>query len=201
VIVGLTGGIGSGKSTVAQIFKTFGIVVVDADAVAREVVEPGTEALAQITEHFGTEILNSDGSLNRAELRSKIFEDGKEKNWLENLLHPIIRREMLHQLEEADTVYKILEAPLLFENKLQDLCTKSILVDLNPEQQINRSSQRDFVSEESIQRIIDAQMSREDKQALADYVIDNSGARDALEPQVMRLDQVLRLLVANPEFI
>lgn len=201
MIVGLTGGIGSGKSTVATIFEELGIKIVDADHVARNVVEPGTEALSRITEHFGTDILNNDGTLNRADLRNRIFESAPDKTWLENLLHPIIRQEMLKQLESADSPYKILEAPLLFENGLQKLCTKSILVDLPVETQIQRSTARDSATAESIQKIIDAQMPRAEKQALADYIIDNSGDEDSLAPQIMRLDQILRLLVSNPEFI
>jgi dephospho-CoA kinase len=201
LIVGLTGGIGSGKSTVAAIFKELGIKVVDADQVAREVVEPGTEALSRIAEHFGKDILNDDGTLNRAELRNRIFGNTTEKTWLENLLHPIIRQEMLKHLDSANSPYKILEAPLLFENGIQKLCVKSILVDVPVEMQIQRSSTRDSSSEESIQKIIDAQMPRTEKQALADYIIDNSGDEEALKLQVMRLDQILRLLVSNPEFI
>jgi dephospho-CoA kinase len=200
LIVGLTGGIGSGKSTVANNFRALGIEAIDADQVARDVVKPGTEALRAIQEHFGDGIL-VNGELNRNHLRELIFAQKNEKLWLENLLHPIIRTEMFKQLEASKSVYTLLEAPLLMENQLDQYCAKTIVVDLSIDDQLLRASTRDATNEDQVLRIINAQMPREDKLAKADYVIDNSGTFEDLEPQILRLDQILRLMASTPEFL
>lgn len=201
MIVGLTGGIGSGKSTVSKLFRSYGIAVVDADAVAREVVEPGTKGFENIVEHFGNGILLENGSLDRAAMRERIFTNPSEKQWLEHLLHPLIREQMFDQLNRLETPYKILEAPLLFENNLHTHCQKTILVDVEPELQVTRTALRDKSSNDEVNRIISSQMPRDEKLNLADYILDNSGSHDDLEPQVLRLHNVLSLLAQNPDFI
>ncbi len=200
MIVGLTGGIGCGKSTVARFFAELGITVVDADQVARDVVLPGTDTLRAIEEHFGSQVIKKDRSLNRPQLRQLIFSNPDDKTWLENLLHPIIRKQMLAELNESKAIYSILEAPLLFENQLEVYCAKTVLVDVPVELQIQRATQRDNADANAIQAIMDAQLPRSTKLEKADYAIDNSGDHDNTKMQVMRLDQILRLLAATEDF-
>ena len=196
LIVGLTGGIGSGKTLVATVLQELGIDVVNADDVAREVVLPGTPALQKIEEYFGADFIKNK-ALDRVKLRERIFRDSAAKNWLESLLHPIIRVEMLTQLKNCTSAYKILEAPLLFENGLDSYCEKSITVDVPEAMQIQRATQRDHSSSDTIKAIINAQWSREQRLAKSDYIIDNSGDPQATRLQVMRLDKILNLLVTT----
>lgn len=187
-IVGLTGGIGSGKSTVAKVFAQLGINSVDADQASRAVVEPGMPALASIASHFAVaNIILADGQLNRPLLREIIFSDAAEKKWLETLLHPLIRDWIIGQLQAASGDYVILESPLLFETDQHQLVDTSLLVDISVELQLARAGSRDGNDAEQIQRIIDAQMSREDKRARADWVLDNSQSLDSLEGSVLEL--------------
>ncbi|WP_298941863.1 dephospho-CoA kinase [uncultured Psychromonas sp.] len=174
LIIGLTGGIGSGKSTVAKEFIALGIDVVDADKVAREVVEPGQPALAEIELYFGKQVVNINGELDRAKLRNIIFNCETKKQWLNNLLHPIIRDTLLKQLEQAQSKYVILEAPLLLENQLTKYTDYTLVVDVTEALQIERATQRDSNSTAQIQAIMDAQISRKLRLEQADYIIDNS---------------------------
>lgn len=196
-IVGITGGISSGKSTVAKLFKNQGIHIVDADQVARMVVAPDTPALRQIATHFGNNILTQEGSLDRARLRTIIFEKSDQRQWLEALLHPIIRQTMLKELADATSRYAILESPLLFETDQHEMTACSLLVDVPVELQISRTCQRDNNSEEQVHRIIDAQMPRTEKQKKADYIIDNSRSLDILKRDVDKLHQYFLNLAAN----
>ncbi len=173
-ILGITGGIGSGKSAVSAMFEGLGIKVVDADVVAREVVEPGSTGLKKITEYFGDEILTSSSTLDRAKLRTIIFADESKKQWLNSLLHPLIRESMLRQLQKATSSYVILVAPLLFENGLEKFCNRTLLVDVPVEVQITRTTARDNVSTELAEQIIASQMSRDDKLLKADDILDNN---------------------------
>lgn len=186
-IVGLTGGIGSGKTTVANQFLSLGIELVDADVVAREVVEIGTPSLNKISEHFGKGVLNIDSSLNRAALREQIFNNADERHWLNALLHPIIRHEMLKQLQNTRSPYAILVAPLLFENDLDRLVNRTLLVDISPELQRTRTAERDAVSIEQVNRIIASQHPRDEKLRKADDVIDNQGKISALKSKIAAL--------------
>lgn len=172
-IVGLTGGIGSGKSTIANLFVELGIPIVDADIVAREVVEKGSPLLAQIAEHFGKSILTEEGELNRAELRKKVFADENEKNWLNHLLHPAIRERMLAQLNSQTAPYTLFVVPLLIENKLTTLCDRVLVIDVKPETQLARASSRDHNNIQQIQAIMNAQVSREERLKWADDIISN----------------------------
>ena len=175
-IIGLTGGIGSGKTTIANMFTALGVESVDADVIAREVVAPGTVALKEIENHFGNDILQADGSLNRSLLREKVFSNDNNKQWLNQLLHPLIRQSILTQLEQCQGSYCILIAPLLFENNLQPLVDRSLVIDVLPQTQIARSCQRDQSNESTIKSIINSQISREQRLKLADDVIDNEGS-------------------------
>lgn len=189
-IVGLTGGIGSGKSTVAEAFAKLGINAVDADLASRAVVEPGMPALKSITEHFpNSDIIQPNGQLNRPLLRQIIFNDAEEKLWLETLLHPLIRDWIMDQLQAAQTDYVILESPLLFETDQHQLVDTHLLVDVPVELQLQRACARDNNDPEQIQRIIDAQMSRRDKRNKAEFVLDNSLDLETLPQRVLQLHQ------------
>jgi len=188
-ILGLTGGIGSGKSAVSAMFEKLGITVVDADIVAREVVEPGSVGLKKIVEHFGKTILTSEGVLDRAKLRDIIFDNETEKAWLNALLHPLIRESMLKQLQQATSDYVILVAPLLFENGLEKLCNHTLLIDVPVTTQITRTSVRDNVSDAQAKKIIASQMSRADKQLKADDILDNDRALSEVAIDVKKLHQ------------
>ena len=187
-IVGLTGGIGSGKSAAAALFRERGVMVVDADQVARDVVAPGTAALAAIAGRHGDIILLADGSLDRARLREIVFADEGERRWLEQLTHPLIGELMFNRLQGATTKdeapYRMLESPLLFETEQKMLTDRILLVDIPTELQVERAAARDNNDAAQIEAIIAAQMPREEKRALADDVIDNSGTLADLEKQV-----------------
>ncbi len=187
-IVGLTGGIGSGKSTVAEAFKRLGIRVIDADQASRAVVEPGSKALSAIVNHFADQQLLVDGQLNRAALREIIFKNPEQKVWLEELLHPLIGQWIARQIEQTtSSPYIILESPLLFETDQHKSVNITLLIDLPPELQKLRASQRDAVSAEQIEAIINTQMSRESKVSLADVIFDNSLTLESIDQRVLDL--------------
>lgn len=188
-IVGLTGGIGSGKSAATSAFAEKGIVVVDADVVAREVVQPGTPALLAIAAHFGPDILQADGSLDRANLRQRIFTTPAEKAWLETLLHPLIHAETRRQLEAAGSPYAIYVSPLLVDGGQQTLCNDIVVVDVPEETQLQRTMQRDSNDRSLVEKIMASQVDRQTRLAAADYVIDNSRDLSHLRAQVDRLHQ------------
>lgn len=189
-IIGLTGGIGSGKTTVSNIFAKLGIVIIDADVVAREVVEPGSAALAAIETHFGADYITQQGQLDRVKLRTRIFSNPVDKQWLNNLLHPLIRQEMVSQLAKARSEYCILVAPLLLENGLHKLVNRVLVIDIDQPTQIARTIARDPSSSEEVQRIIASQMSRQERSSFADDIIDNNNTSlDEIHQQVMQLNQ------------
>lgn len=187
MIVGLTGGIGSGKSAASRVFESLGIGCVDADVVAREVVAEGSPALEAIAKRFGSAILTPEGQLNRALLRERIFTSAADKTWLESLLHPLIREQMLAQLKQQPPPYSVLVAPLLFENGLEVLCDETVLIDVPESVQRQRVTQRDSVNADQVQRIIDSQMSRADKQARATHCVENTGTLAQLETAILAL--------------
>lgn len=187
-IVGLTGGIGSGKSTIAGAFKRLGVRVIDADQASRAVVEPGSDALSAIINHFSDDQLLIDGQLNRAVLREIIFNNPEQKVWLEELLHPLIGEWITMQIQQpSSSPYVILESPLLFETDQYKSVNTSLLVDLSPELQKHRASKRDGVTTEQIQAIIDTQMSRERKISVANYIFDNSLTLESIDKRVLDL--------------
>jgi dephospho-CoA kinase len=191
LILGLTGGIGSGKTTVANLFAALGIDIVDADIVAREVVAIGSLGLNAIVEHFGLSILLVNGELDRAALRHKIFDNPEQRLWLNNLLHPLIRQKMFTDLEKTTSVYAILVAPLLFENELDRQVSKSLVVDIAPEVQLLRTSVRDNLDTAQIAKIVASQMSREKRLSKADYIIENNSNLVHLRKEVDRLHQAI----------
>ena len=188
-IVGLTGGIASGKTTVSNLFAQYGIDLVDADVIAREVVSIGSDGLNAIKQHFGQGILLADNSLDRAALRAQVFNNPEQRLWLNNLLHPMIRQKMLDQVQASTSAYVIMVVPLLFENHLDSLVDTTLVVDIAPELQVSRTMQRDGVSKEQVEHILASQMTREQRLALADNIIDNQGEHEQLRSQVFRLHQ------------
>ena len=193
-VVGLTGGIGSGKSAATDIFASLGIDIVDADEVARDVVAVGSQGLLQIAEHFGEHILLEDGSLDRAALREKVFANPDEKTWLNGLLHPLIRSRMQQLIMESTSPYCILSVPLLVENKLTEMCNYVVVVDCPEALQLERALKRDGSSEATIKSIMASQASRKERLNAADHVLDNSTSLNALSSQVSALHEHLLLL-------
>nr|WP_298892409.1 dephospho-CoA kinase [uncultured Acinetobacter sp.] len=188
-IVGLTGGIGSGKSAASAWFEQQEILVVDADIVAREVVEVGQPALIEIQKHFGDWVLDEQGCLNRSALRDYIFKHPEARQQLEAITHPVIRNSIIQQLNQALSPYAILASPLLFETDQHLLCQRSLLIDVPVELQLVRASQRDGQSREQIERIIAVQMPRLEKQKRAHDIVDNSGTLEDLYQQLQPLHE------------
>lgn len=192
MIIGLTGSIASGKSTVANMLKEYGLPIVDADVVARVVVEPGTETLAKIAEAFGDEVITENGEMDRAKVGSIIFHDESKRKVLNDIIHPAIRAEMLRQRDEhlangANTV--IMDIPLLFESKLQHYVEKILVVTVSEETQLRRLMERNQLSEEEALARISSQLPLSEKEKGADAVIDNNGTVEETREQ---LDTVLR---------
>ncbi|ERO63682.1 dephospho-CoA kinase [Pseudomonas piscis] len=186
-ILGLTGGIGSGKSAAAQHFIDLGIHVIDADHAARWVVEPGRPALEQIARHFGEGVLQADGQLDRAALRKLIFEDPQQRRWLEALLHPLIAEEIASHLARAQSPYAILVSPLLVESGQARMTQRILVIDAPQQLQIERTLLRDQVSEQQVQAILQAQASREERLRNADDVLVNDRDHAWLHSEVERL--------------
>lgn len=188
-IIGLTGGIGSGKSTVSDLFSKLGICVVDADLAARVVVEPGQPALIAITNHFGAEVIQTDGSLDRKKLRAKVFDDEAERKWLEALLHPLIREQIESELAAAKSPYAILASPLLLETDQHRLVDRILVVDLPEVTQLQRALTRDASNEQQIKAIMAAQIGRQPRLDRADDIISNEADIKSLESKVLSLHQ------------
>lgn len=195
--VALTGGIGSGKTTIANAFAARGIDVVDADIIARQVVEPGEPALNAIRKKFGEEVILPDGMLNRAALRQRIFSSPEEKSWLNALLHPLIQAETQRQLAMTRSPWCLWVVPLLVENNLQHLANRVLVVDVDRDTQLSRTMARDGVSREQAEHILAAQATRERRLAVADDIIDNGGSPDAVAARVALLDRRYRQLAAE----
>lgn len=202
LIIGLSGGIGSGKSEVCRRFIARGITVVDADIVAREVVEPGMPALEKIREHFGDNILlpateNQQPALNRAKLREIIFSNLEEKDWLEKFLHPLINQRIREQLGNALGPYTILASPLLLETQQHLSVDRILVIDASEQLQIERASQRDFNNEAQIRAIMQTQLSRQERCSRANDIIQNHGSLIELDEQVEKLHQLYLELAQN----
>lgn len=195
--VALTGGIGSGKTTIANAFAARSIDVVDADIIARQVVEPGEPALNAIRKKFGEEVILPDGMLNRAALRQRIFSSPEEKSWLNALLHPLIQAETQRQLAMTRSPWCLWVVPLLVENNLQHLANRVLVVDVDRDTQLSRTMARDGVSREQAEHILAAQATRERRLAVADDIIDNGGSPDAVAARVALLDRRYRQLAAE----
>ncbi|MEC5343884.1 dephospho-CoA kinase [Brenneria populi] len=196
-IVALTGGIGSGKSTVADEFAKLGVAIVDADIIARQVVEPGKPALDAIKRRFGDPILNADGSLNRAALRQIIFSSPQEKQWVNNLLHPLIHAETRSQIQASTTPYVLWVVPLLVENGLQQHAQRVLVVDVDRNTQLERTQARDGIGRQQAENILAAQATREQRLAHADDIIDNNRSQGALASRVAQLHRHYLELAAS----
>ena len=188
-LLGLTGGIGSGKSAAARHFIDLGVHLVDADDAARWVVEPGRPALQRIVEHFGEQVLQADGSLDRRALRQHVFADEAQRRWLESLLHPLIREEIASHLARARSPYAILVSPLLVESGQHRTTQRVLVIDVPEALQLARTMQRDQAQEQQVRAILAAQASREERLRHADDVLLNDRDPAWLRSEVERLHQ------------
>ncbi len=187
--IGLTGGIGSGKSTVANLFSQHGAPIIDMDEIAREVVLPGKPAMQEIREYFGDDICDEKGILDRKKLRAVIFNDEDKRQHLENIVHPRIRQRVVEKLKPLNSPYCIIVIPLLFETGLQDTVDRILVVDVSVEEQITRTTQRDNLDEDYAMKIIASQVDRQTRLDNADDIIDNSGDITELESRIEKLHQ------------
>lgn len=187
-VVGLTGGIGSGKSTITRLLIGFGIEVIDADDVSREVVTPGSPALNALVERFGTRILGADGTLKRERLRGLIFTDAEAKRWVEDLLHPVIRARILERIARSTSLWLLLSVPLLLENKgAYDFVDRILVVDVPESVQLSRTMLRDNATKEEVTRIMHSQLPRGKRLAAADDILENTSDPLQLQEQLLRL--------------
>lgn len=187
MVIGITGGIGSGKTAATNAFAAQGINIVDADLVSRDVVQPGQPALTAIAEHFGSDILLPDGHLDRKALREIIFREPAEKRWLEALLHPLMRQEIISRLQRSNSAYTLLSSPLLLETDQQTLCRRVLVIDAPEELQLSRTLARDNSNTDTIKAIMASQFSRQQRLDKADDVIVNDGDLAALHQAVQTL--------------
>lgn len=197
--VALTGGIGSGKSTIANGFAALGVTIIDADVIAREVVEPGSPALQAIVERHGKSLLTEQGTLFRARLREIIFQSPEEKHWLNSLLHPLINARTQQLKAQARSPYVLWVVPLLVENQLQHQANRILVVDVDEATQLQRTQLRDNISLEQAKNILAAQATRQQRLACADDIIDNSGAPEDALPQVAELHRRYLALAATQQ--
>ena len=192
MVVGITGGIGCGKSSATDLLKKLNVDIVDADIIARKIVEPGKFALKKIVDYFGAEILLPDGSLDRAQLRVIIFSEKEKKDWLEELIHPLIKDEIRVQIKSASSKYVVLSSALLLETRQKDLVDIVVVVDIPEILQIERTTLRDRNSSELVKKIIDSQIKRDERLSKADIVIDNSDSLDKLKLKIKELHSDLK---------
>ena len=191
MIVGLTGGIGSGKSAAGKYFVELGIDVIDADDISKNILDENIKAKELFIKNFGDKFLDKNNNIDRDLLRSEIFVNEKKKNILESIIHPIVREEITKFINQSDSIYKLIMVPLIYETNSQDFYDKIIVVDCNEENQILRASERDNKSKENIINIIKNQASRENRNSIADEIILNDSTLDNLRNQVIRVHQKL----------
>ena len=191
MIVGLTGGIGSGKSAAGKYFVELGIDVIDADDISKNILDKNIKAKELFIKNFGDKFLDKKNNINRDLLRSEIFVNEEKKNILESIIHPIVREEIAKFINQSDSIYKLIMVPLIYETNSQDFYDKIIVVDCNEENQILRASERDNKSKENIINIIKNQASRENRNSIADEIILNDSTLDNLRNQVIRVHQKL----------
>jgi len=189
LVIAVTGGIGSGKSTAINFFKKRGVPVIDTDQISRELVEPGSPALDTITSTFGIAFLRADGSLNRFKLREHIFSNNKEREKLQAILHPLIYQEVLNRLSSISAPYCLIVIPLLAETGNNYPHNRVLVIDVDPDTQVQRTMARDHIDEPTVNRILDTQVSREQRLALATDIIDNTGSLEQLSEQVNTLHE------------
>ena len=181
MIVGLTGGIGSGKSAAANFFQNEGITVIDADGLSREVIEEGTPGFVSIVEYFGSKIIDSDGSINRAHLRKEVFDDDKKKKLLESIIHPLVRELMVKKIAVSKSPYSIIMVPLIFETNSMSNYNRILVIDCDPKLQLERAMLRDNNSKAQIEKIMDSQCSREERISIANDIIPNNDSLENLK--------------------
>ena len=191
MIVGLTGGIGSGKSAAGKYFVELGIDVIDADYISRNILDKNKKAKKLFIENFGDKFFDKNSNINRDLLRSEIFVNEEKKNILESIIHPIVREEIAKFINQSDSIYKLIMVPLIYETNSQDFYDKIIVIDCNEKNQILRASERDNKSKENIINIINNQASRENRNSIADEIILNDSTLDNLRDQVIRVHQKL----------
>ncbi len=187
--IGITGGIGSGKSTAAKYFAELGIEIIDADKIAHELTAINTPCANKIITHFGNKVLNKDGTLNRKYLRKIIYQDPKQKKWLEALLHPIIYAQMRARIKKVKSPYCVLIIPLLFETHAKNIVDRVLVIDSPEELQIERTLKREQISETELKKIFSAQISRTKRLAQADDIIYNDKSLHSLKRQVQKLHE------------
>tara|TARA_B100000941_G_scaffold139656_1_gene98894 strand:+ start:104 stop:700 length:597 start_codon:yes stop_codon:yes gene_type:complete len=197
MIVGLTGGIGSGKSTAVKIFKELGIDSIDADDVAKNILNSNKNARKLFIEEFGDKYILKNHKINRDLLREDIFNDKSKIKKLESIIHPIVREEIFEFIQKSESIYTIIDVPLIFETKSEDFYNKIVVVDCDTNTQILRASQRDNQTEESILKIIGNQATREERFSIADYVINNDSSYGNLKKEVIKTHQLLLGLKVN----
>ena len=197
MVVGLTGGIGSGKSSAANIFKEFGIDCIDADNVAKNILDLNENARKLFINEFGDKYIDKDNKINREILREDIFNDKSKIKKLESIIHPIVREEIFEFIQKSESIYTIIDVPLIFETKSEDFYNKIVVVDCDTNTQILRAAQRDNQTEESILKIISNQATREDRFSIADYVINNDSSYGNLKKEVIKTHQLLLGLKVN----
>ena len=191
MIVGLTGGIGSGKSAAGKYFVELGIDVIDADDISKNILDKNIKAKELFIKNFGDKFLDKNNNIDRDLLRSEIFVNEEKKNILESIIHPIVREEIAKFINQSDSIYKLIMVPLIYETNSQDFYDKIIVVDCNEENQILRASERDNKSKENIINIIKNQASRENRNSIADEIILNDSTLDNLRNQVIKVHQKL----------
>lgn len=196
--IGLTGGIASGKSTVADLFAERGVAIVDTDVIARELVQPGQPALDEIWRTFGDAVIREDGTLDRSAMRQKIFADDDARLQLQDILHPRIQQETLRQAAAATGDYLLIVVPLLTDSALRDEVDRILVVDCDEATQIARLLARDAETEDQARRILASQASREERLAIADDIIHNDSSLSATAAQVSALDDSYRALAKLP---
>ena len=196
--VALTGGIASGKSTVADMFAALGVPIIDTDVIARELVQPGQPALDEIRNRFGNEVIDDTGNLDRRALRNMVFADENARLDLEAILHPRIGAETRRQADAAEGPYQIIVVPLLVGSPLTQFVDRVLVIDCDEELQLQRLLARDTETVEQARRILSAQASREARLAIADDVISNNRGLDETQRQVRELDKTFRHLADRP---
>ena len=198
LVVGLTGGVASGKTAASDVFAGLGVPIIDTDLIARKVVEPGQPAMGEIERLFGAEVINAEGGLDRTALRARIFSDPALRSALEGILHPRIRALSKQRIAAADGPYCIVVVPLLIESGMVDLVDRVLVIDTPETEQIVRVQSRDDISQQDAERMLKAQASRSQRLARADDVIVNNDSLDALREAVERLDRQYRILANDP---